>query len=106
MIDPTAVLVRRSEPSHYEVRVNFGMLSGREATPAELDELAAQLLPLLESVSIVAEHRQETDGIAEVELHQVRIDLGEDDPIDEVVAIAERWADACFASRHAEISEN
>ncbi len=88
-----------------EVRINFGMLTGREATPAELDELMGRLLPLLGTVSIVAEHRQETDGHAETELHQVRIDLLEDDPVDEVAAIAEQWAQACFDLRHAEVTE-
>jgi hypothetical protein len=99
------VLVNRPTPSELEVRVNFGMLTGREATPAELDELANELVPLLGSVSIVAEHRQETDGHAETELHQVRIDLTEDDPVDDVVALAELWAQSCFDSRHAEVSE-
>ncbi len=106
MVEPSVVLVTEPSPSGLEVRVNFGLLTGREATPADLDDLAARLLPLLDSVSLVAEHRQETDGHAEAELHQVRIDLAEDDPVDEVTAVAERWAEDCFASRHAEISEN
>ena len=99
------VFVNRPAPSELEVRVNFGMLTGREATPAELDDLANELLPLLGTVSVTSEHRQETDGHAETELHQVRIDVTPDDPIDEVATLAERWAQACFASRHAEVSE-
>lgn len=105
MLEPSAVVVNRAAPSDFEVRVNFGMIAGREATPAELDELASRLVPLLGSVSIIAEHRQETDGNAEIELHQVRIDLTEDDPIADVVALAELWAEECFNARHAEISE-
>jgi hypothetical protein len=105
VLEPSAVVVNRGEPSDFEVRVNFGMIAGREATPAELDELASRLVPLLGSVSIIAEHRQETDGNAEIELHQVRIDLTEDDPIADVVALAELWAEECFNARHAEISE-
>ena len=105
MLDSSVVLVSEPDPAGLEVRVNFGLLTGREATPAELDDLAARLLPLLDSVSLVAEHRQETDGHAEAELHQVRIDVGEDAPVDDVAEVAQRWAEDCFASRHAEISD-
>jgi hypothetical protein len=104
--DPALVIVGEPTASALEVRVNFGLLTGREATPAELDDLAGRLMPLLGSVSLVAEHRQEADRHGEAALHQVRIDLSADDPADEVVAVAEQWADDCFASRHAEISEN
>jgi hypothetical protein len=105
VLEPSPVVVNRSDPADFEVRINFGMLAGREATPAELDDLASRLVPLLGSVALVSEHRQETDGTAEIELHQVRIDLTEDDPVADVVAIAELWAEACFEARHAEISE-
>jgi hypothetical protein len=104
-MEPSTVFVAEPTTSALEVRVNFGLLTGREATPAELDDLAGRLLPLLDSVSVIAEHRQETDGHAEAELHQVRIDLGPDDPADEVAAIAGQWAEDCFASRHAEVAE-
>jgi hypothetical protein len=106
VIDLPRVIVNEPTASALEVRVNFGLLTGREATPAELDDLAGRLVPLLGSVSLIAEHRQETDGRAEAELHQVRIDLEADDPADEVVSIAERWLEDCFASRHAEVAEN
>lgn len=85
--------------------MNFGMLTGREATPTELDELSARLLPLLGEVTVVAEHRQDTDGVSELELHQVRIDLPADAPVDGIVEVAEGWAQECFADRHAEVSE-
>ena len=104
-MEPSTVFVAEPTTSALEVRVNFGLLTGREATPAELDDLANRLIRLLGTVSVVAEHRQETDGHAETELHQVRIDLGPEAPADEVAAIAEHWADDCFASRHAEIAE-
>jgi hypothetical protein len=103
--DPLTVFVSEPTASALEVRVNFGLLTGREATPAELDDLAGRLVPLLGSVSLVAEHRQETDGHAEAGVHQVRIDLASDDPIEQVAAVAEQWAEDCFESRHAEVSE-
>lgn len=105
MIDPQTVFVTEPSTPPLEVRVNFGLLTGREATPAELDDLAGRLVPLLGSVSLIAEHRQETDGHAEAELHQVRIDLDAGEHADEVVGIAEQWLDDCFASRHAEVAE-
>jgi len=105
MSDPSMVFISEPTTSALEVRVNFGLLTGREATPAELDDLAGRLVPLLGSVSLVAEHRQETDGHAEAELHQVRIDLAPDAPADDVVAVAEQWVDDCFDSRHAEVAE-
>jgi hypothetical protein len=105
MIEPPTVFVTEPSTPPLEVRVNFGLLTGREATPAELDDLAGRLVPLLGSVSLIAEHRQETDGRAEAELHQVRIDLATGDRADEVVAISEQWLEDCFASRHAEVAE-
>ena len=104
-MESSTVFVAEPTTSALEVRVNFGLLTGREATPAELDDLGARLVPVLGSVSLVAEHRQETDGHAEAELHQVRIDLGPDEPVDEVAAIADQWARDCYASRHVEIAE-
>jgi hypothetical protein len=106
VIDPPTVFVTEPTTSPLEVRVNFGLLTGREATPAELDDLAGRLVPLLGSVSLIAEHRQETDGRAETELHQVRIDLAAGAPAEEVVPVAEQWLEDCFESRHAEVAEN
>ncbi len=98
-----------------EVRVNFGMFAGREATNAEIDDLAATLLEDVGAVSIVAEDRHEIDSHSEVSIHQVRIEIASEilpsDPLelkelgDRVVTAAEQWATACIAERHAEISE-
>ena len=95
-----------TEPPALEIRVNFGMFAGREATPAELDDLAQALLPEVGEVSIVAEHRHEVTEESEVSLHQVKIEIDDASaPIERLVAIAEQWAAACFAERHAEVSE-
>ena len=104
-----------SNPPGLEIRVNFGVFAGREATPAEIDELAAGLLPELHDVSIVSEQRHEIGEEVEAALHQVRIEVAEDHlPADEalrddlaerLVETAERWALACIAERHAEITE-
>lgn len=110
-----AFAVHGQEPPALEIRVNFGMFAGREATPAEIDDLAAALLEQVGAVSIVAEERHEIDDHSEAAIHQVRIEIGEDslpsgeDELRElgvrVVVAAEQWAQACIAERHAEISE-
>src|SRR5919108_6419609 len=71
-----AFAVHEHEPPALEVRVNFGMFAGREATPAEIDGLAASLLDQVGAVSIVAEERHEIDDHSEAAIHQVRIEVG------------------------------
>ena len=90
-----------------EVRVNFGMFAGREATPAEIDELARDLMPQVGDVTIVREERHEISGHSEGSVQQVKIELpdGDSDLVHRVIEIAERWASACIAERHAEVSE-
>jgi hypothetical protein len=88
-----------------DIRVNFGMFAGREATRAEIDELANALLEEVNAVTIVAEQRTIADREMEASVHQIRIELsGEEDP-GRPLLIAERWAEACVAERHAEITE-
>jgi hypothetical protein len=110
-----AFCVREAEPPGVEVRVNFGVFAGRGATPAEIDELAAALLPKVGEVSIVAEHRHEIGGETEASLNQVRIEIAPEQlPDDEreldmlcgrLVEAAETWARTRIAERHAEVSE-
>ena len=87
-----------------DIRVNFGMFAGREATQAEIDELAHDLLGEVQAITIVAEQRTIADRDVEASVHQIRIELGDEDP-QRPLEIAERWAEACVAERHAEITE-
>jgi hypothetical protein len=114
--NPTlAFAVHEHQPPALEVRVNFGVFAGRDATAAEIDDLAAALLEQVGAVSIVAEDRHEIDGRSEASIHQVRIEIGAEALPSEpdrrrelgtrVVVAAEQWAAACIASRHAEVSE-
>jgi hypothetical protein len=108
-----AFAVREPDSPGLEVRVNFGMLTGREATAAEIDELAHRLVPEVGEVSIVAEQRHEVSEETEVSIHQVRIELADEqlpaDPAERraleqrIVEEAIRWADACEADRHVEV---
>jgi hypothetical protein len=89
-----------------EIRVNFGVMTGREATAAEVDELARELHARVSTFSIVSEQRYEFAGDVEASVHQVKIEV--ESPIDEelrgrLLEIAERWADACAAERNVEL---
>ena len=85
-----------------EIRVNFGVITGREVTAAEVSELARELSARVDAFSVVAEQRFEFAGDVEATVHQVKIEV--ENPIDvelrgRLVEIAERWADACAAER-------
>jgi hypothetical protein len=89
-----------------EIRVNFGVISGRAATAAEIEELARDLHARVQTFSIVSEQRYEFAGDVEASVHQVRIEV--EDPIDteqrgRLIEIADRWASACAAERHVEV---
>jgi hypothetical protein len=87
-----------------DIRVNFGMFSGREATQAEIDELARTLLDEVSAVTIVAEQRTIADREMEASVHQIVIELDGAEPA-RPLELAQVWAEACIAERHAEITE-
>jgi len=103
------------DPSGLEIRVNFGIFAGRDATSAELEELGRLLVPEAGEVSIVGEQRHEISGDAEVVLHQVRVSVSPeivpDDPAERkelcerLVTLAEIWARQCINERHSEITD-
>jgi hypothetical protein len=86
--------------------VNFGVFAGREATAAEVEELARELRTRVDHFSVVAEQHFEF-GVGEASVHLVRIDLDEaDDELrGRLLEIAERWAQSCIAERHVEVAE-
>jgi hypothetical protein len=103
------------EPAGLEIRVNFGVFAGRDATTAELDELGKLLVPEAGEVSIVGEERHEMSEDVEVVLHQVRVAIPPervpDGPTERkefcerLVGLAEIWARQYISERHAEITE-
>jgi hypothetical protein len=110
-IDGVLTLASRTpERPALEIRCNFGMFAGREATPAELDELAHTLLTMVHDVAVVSEQRREVGPASEAALHQVRIEvtadeLPEDDAeverlIGRLLQETERWAESCMADRN------
>src|SRR5262245_57205708 len=60
-------------PAGLEIRINFGVFAGRDATTAELEELGQLLLPEAGEVSIVGEERHDLAEEVEVVVHQVRV---------------------------------
>ena len=89
-----------------EVRVNFGVYAGRNATAAEIADLAHVLRDEAATFTVIAEERHEFGNDVETSLHQVVIEIereNADDLSDEtckrIVETANRWATACVASR-------
>ena len=111
-----AFATRTFEPPALEIRVNFGMFAGREATSAEIDELAGALLGKVTELAIVAEERHEMSAHSEASVHQVRIEVsGEELPqgdheVDELrgrlIEAAEVWARRCVSDRHIEVADS
>ena len=103
------------EDTGLEIRVNFGVFAGRDATSAELEELGKLLVPEAGATSIVGEQRHEMGDGAEVVLHQVRVAVPRDQlPADQgkrealcekLVGLCEIWARRCIHERHADITE-
>jgi hypothetical protein len=114
-VENAIAFVTEQELPGLEIRVNFGVFAGRDATSAELEELGKLLVPEAGSVSIVAEQRHEMAEGVEVVLHQVRITIPpERIPADaaekkalcqQLVTLAEIWARQCINERHAEITD-
>lgn len=110
-----AFAVHRHDPPAIEVRINFGIFAGREATPAEIDRLAEWLLDEVGEVSIISEDRHEIDANVEASVHQVRIEVaadrvpGDGEAREEIerriLERAEHWARVCVAERHAEVTD-
>jgi hypothetical protein len=109
LIDEPAIslLVREQDEPGIEVRVNFGVFAGRHATPAEIDELALAIRDLVPSFAIVSENRHEFGDAVEASVHQVVVEVpqeqagsGSEVLAEQIVFAANGWALECIASRH------
>jgi hypothetical protein len=99
MDDAAVAFLTEPGETPVEVRINFGIFAGRQATPAEIDDLAHSLLPLLDQVTIVSEERHEITQDSEL-AEPPSQELG-----DLLLLRCEHWAQSCIAERHAEVSE-
>jgi hypothetical protein len=114
-VENVIAFATEQEPAGLEIRVNFGVFAGRDATSAELEELGKLLVPEAGEVSIVGEQRHEMSEDAEVVVHQVRVSISPEivpDDAEErkefcerLVTLAEIWARQCINERHAEIAD-
>ena len=84
-----------------EVRVNFGVFAGRNATQAEIDDLARALNAEVEAFAILAEERHEFGGEVEAAVRQIVIEIPQErDGLEpRVLEIAGQWAADCIHSR-------
>jgi hypothetical protein len=114
-VEKRIAFVTEEKPAGLEIRINFGVFAGREATAAELEELGKLLVPEAGEVSIVGEQRHEMTEDAEVVVHQVRVAVSPErvpgDVLEKrafcerLVTLAEIWARQRFNERHAELTE-
>jgi len=114
-VENAIAFVAEQPESGLEIRVNFGVFAGRDATTAELEELGSLLLPEAGEISIVGEERHELADSVELVLRQVRIAIPPDRVPDNasehqafcerLVGLAEIWARRCIEDRHADITE-
>ena len=114
-VENVIAFATEQEPAGLEIRVNFGVFAGRDATSAELEELGKLLVPEAGEVSIVGEQRHEISEDAEIVLHQVRVSVSPenvpDDPgerkefCERLVTLAEIWARQCINERSSEITD-
>ena len=114
-VEETIAFAVPQEPAGLEIRINFGVFAGRDATTAELEELGRLLVPEAGEVTIVGEERHDLTEDVEVVVHQVRVAIAPDVVPDEgaerkqfcerLVTLAEIWARQCINERRAEISE-
>ena len=114
-VENVIAFVTEEDPAGLEIRVNFGVFAGRDATSAELEELGKLLVPEAGEISIVGEQRHEMSEDAEVVLHQVRVSVSLENVPDDseerkefcqrLVTLAEIWARQCINERSAEITD-
>jgi hypothetical protein len=108
-VDEAIARVKTADDGSLEVAVNFGVLTGRQATNAEIEDLGRRLVADAGEVSLVSEERFELGPHSEAELHQVRLELDgaalDDELRARVVATAEAWARACAAERHEDVTD-
>jgi hypothetical protein len=77
-MDPTTAFVRSVEAGALEIVINFGPLSGREATQAEVDRLARRLLATADHVRVDAVRTHDVSAVSESIVHQVVVEAAAD----------------------------
>jgi hypothetical protein len=105
--EPESVITWGTRPAPaLEFTVNFGVFAGREVARRELERLGEALLPMVHGLSVAAEHRYEVGQESTVALHQVRIEIDNEElpgsatNIEElrsrVAETIKQWVDSCL----------
>jgi hypothetical protein len=101
-VETPVAFVIAHEGSRLELLVNFGILTGREATQAEIDRLARTLTPT-DRLAIAAERRHEYAEGTETVVNVVSVETeAAPDEIPRLLELCEAWAAECAADRHLE----
>ena len=102
-MDETTAFIRSASDGAIEIVVNFGPLSGREATLAEVDRLARRLLAMLDDVRVHAVRTHDVSKVSESIVHQVVVEApAPAATADALRDVCEEWAADCAAERSVE----
>jgi len=101
-MDPTTAFVREEREGVFEVVVNFGPLSGREATIAEVDRLARRLLAHAERARLHTIRTHEVSKQSEAIVHQVVVEAATSTEAAAMRDVCEAWAIECAEERSLE----
>jgi hypothetical protein len=111
--DTLSFFAEPAEAEDIEIRVNFGVFAGREATDAEIDDLAGDLLHVVRRASVVSVRRHELEEGSEAAVHQVKVAVDPADALepaardvlaDRLLALVDAWARRCIELRHADVT--
>jgi hypothetical protein len=75
---PAAFVLEPVEPLPLQIRVNFGIFTGRDATRPELERLASRVLERTGSTSVIAQQRYVSSPEQTACLHEVLIEVPPD----------------------------
>ncbi|MGH3037396.1 MAG: hypothetical protein ACRDMU_09470 [Gaiellaceae bacterium] len=101
MSQPELVFVSAGQDGVAELVVNFGVYAGRQATPAEVERLARQLLADVTAVEIVCEQRYEFTPDVEATVSRIRVTVpGAGHRAVELRDTVSAWAEDCIDERY------
>ena len=99
-MDTTTAFIRPSANGTLEIVVNFGVLSGREATLAEVDRLGRRVCKVAGDVRVHAVRVHDMGPGSESIVHQVVVYAqAPSSDVETVRAICEDWAIDCANER-------
>jgi hypothetical protein len=102
-MDTTTAFIQSEADREIVIVVNFGPLSGREATQAEVDRLARRLLRTAAQVRVHAVRSHDMGPSSEAIVHQVVVEAdARTSQAGALRSACEAWATDCAAERSVE----